>query len=41
MPYFVFDKKRIFYRDEGNGDLLLLLPGNTASYGELCTFVLY
>jgi pimeloyl-ACP methyl ester carboxylesterase len=31
MPYFVYDGKRIFYRDEGKGDVVLLLPGNTAS----------
>jgi len=31
MPYFSYEGKSVFYRDEGKGDLLLLLPGNTAS----------
>ena len=31
MPYFTFEDKRIFYIDEGEGNAVLLLPGNTAS----------
>jgi pimeloyl-ACP methyl ester carboxylesterase len=42
MPYFANDDHRLFYREEGEGPLLLLLPGNTASsalhQGELAYF---
>jgi pimeloyl-ACP methyl ester carboxylesterase len=31
MPYFLHNRQRIFYREQGNGPLMLLLPGNTAS----------
>lgn len=31
MPYFVYSQHRLFYREEGRGPLLLILPGNTAS----------
>lgn len=31
MPYFTFDKKKVFYKITGVGDPLLLLAGNTAS----------
>ncbi len=31
MPYFIYQKKKIYYREEGKGELLILLPGNTAS----------
>ena len=31
MPYFEYDDKKIFYVDEGRGDVILLLPGNTAT----------
>jgi len=31
VPYFKYNSKQIFYREEGKGELLILLPGNTAS----------
>ena len=31
MPYVTHDDHRLFYREQGNGPLLLILPGNTAS----------
>lgn len=31
MPYFKYEGKNIFYREKGNGPLLVILPGNTAS----------
>ena len=31
MPYFTHDSHRLFYREQGKGELLLILPGNTAS----------
>ena len=31
MPYFSSDGHRLFYREKGTGELLLILPGNTAS----------
>ena len=31
MPYFQWNHRRIFYREKGNGPLLILLPGNTSS----------
>ena len=31
MPDFVHDGHRLFYREQGTGPLLLILPGNTAS----------
>lgn len=31
MSFFVFNDQRLFYRDHGNGPLLLIIPGNTAS----------
>ena len=31
MPYFSWGNKRIFYRDEGKGETILLLPGNTCT----------
>ena len=31
MPHFVHNDHQIFYRTQGNGPLLLILPGNTAS----------
>ncbi len=31
MPNFVHDSRRLFYREQGTGPLLLILPGNTAS----------
>ena len=31
MPYFIYQKRKIYYREEGKGELLILLPGNTAS----------
>ena len=31
MPYFEWKGRRLFYRQRGEGDLLLILPGNTAS----------
>jgi pimeloyl-ACP methyl ester carboxylesterase len=31
MPFFHTADRRLFYRDQGSGPLLLLLPGNTAS----------
>ena len=42
MPYFSNDNLSLFYRKQGSGDLLLILPGNTASsschHGELDYF---
>ena len=42
MPFFNHDRQRLFYRTQGSGPLLLLLPGNTASSashaGELAAF---
>ena len=42
MPYFEHNGHRLFYRASGDGPLLLLLPGNTASSvcheGELAHF---
>lgn len=31
MPFFKYHNKKVHYRDEGKGDVILLLPGNTAS----------
>lgn len=31
MTYFRFKNKNIYYREKGKGDILLVLPGNTAS----------
>lgn len=31
MPYFSHQQHRLFYREKGQGPLLLILPGNTAS----------
>jgi pimeloyl-ACP methyl ester carboxylesterase len=31
MPFFSSNNRRLFYREEGQGPLLLVLPGNTAS----------
>jgi pimeloyl-ACP methyl ester carboxylesterase len=31
VPYFRWEKQRLFYRERGQGELLLVLPGNTAS----------
>jgi valacyclovir hydrolase len=31
MPYFTHNGHRLFYREQGTGPLLLILPGNTAS----------
>jgi valacyclovir hydrolase len=42
MPHFTYKNHRLFYREQGNGPLLLVLPGNTASSacheGELAHF---
>lgn len=42
MPYFTNDNLSLFYSEKGTGDLLLILPGNTASsachQGELDFF---
>ena len=42
MPSFIYREHRLFYRTEGHGPLLLILPGNTASSachgGELAYF---
>jgi pimeloyl-ACP methyl ester carboxylesterase len=42
MPTFIHDDHQLFYREEGSGPLLLILPGNTASSashaGELAYF---
>jgi pimeloyl-ACP methyl ester carboxylesterase len=35
MPYFTHDDHRLFYRRQGEGPLLLLLPGNTASSAHM------
>lgn len=31
MPYFIHHGHRLFYREQGRGPLLVILPGNTAS----------
>lgn len=31
MPYFEVEGCRLYYREQGSGDLVLVLPGNTAS----------
>ena len=31
MAYFTYQSKKIFYRETGNGEPLMLLHGNTAS----------
>jgi len=31
VPYFTFQQHRIHYREQGHGELLFVLPGNTAS----------
>ncbi len=31
MPHFTYQGKQLFYRRQGNGPLLVILPGNTAS----------
>jgi len=31
MAYFEYKSKKIFYREEGAGELLIIIPGNTAS----------
>ena len=31
MPNFIHNSQRLFYREQGEGPLLLILPGNTAS----------
>jgi len=31
LPFFKYHNKKVHYRDEGKGDVILLLPGNTAS----------
>jgi len=31
VPYFVHHDRRLFYRQQGSGPLLLILPGNTSS----------
>ncbi len=31
MPYFNFREQKIFYREKGEGELLLILPGNRAA----------
>lgn len=42
MPYFTHRQRRLFYREEGQGPLLMILHGNTASsaahLGELTYF---
>jgi pimeloyl-ACP methyl ester carboxylesterase len=42
MPYFTHRRRRLFYREQGEGTTLLILPGNTASsavhQGELAHF---
>jgi len=35
MPYFEWNGNNLFYRQRGNGPLLVLLPGNTASSAHL------
>jgi valacyclovir hydrolase len=42
MPYFTYKSQQLFYREQGKGKLLLILPGNSASSichkGELAYF---
>jgi pimeloyl-ACP methyl ester carboxylesterase len=42
MPFFEWEQHRLFYRHQGSGPLLIVLPGNTASsfhlLGELTYF---
>jgi len=35
MPHFITNGHRLFYREQGQGGLLVLLPGNTASSAHL------
>lgn len=35
MPYFEWNQHRLFYRRQGSGPLLVILPGNTASSAHL------
>ncbi|HBY07772.1 MAG TPA: hypothetical protein DEH22_08320 [Chloroflexi bacterium] len=35
MPYFEWKQHQLFYREKGNGLLLVVLPGNTASSAHL------
>ncbi len=35
MPFFEWKRHRLFYRQQGQGPLLVLLPGNTASSAHL------
>ncbi|MFN2151817.1 MAG: alpha/beta fold hydrolase [Anaerolineales bacterium] len=35
MPYFEWKRYRLFYRQQGRGPLLVILPGNTASSAHL------
>jgi pimeloyl-ACP methyl ester carboxylesterase len=41
MPYFLWNHRRIFYREKGGGPLLVLLPGNTSSSVNLQGEVAY
>lgn len=41
MPYFLWNHRRIFYREKGNGPLLVLLPGNTSSSVNMQADVAY
>lgn len=31
MPHFSYQGKRVYYREKGSGEVLIILPGNTAS----------
>jgi pimeloyl-ACP methyl ester carboxylesterase len=35
MPFFKWNQQRLFYRQQGDGPLLVVLPGNTASSAHL------
>ena len=41
MPYFYSNGHKLHYREKGTGDLLLILPGNTASSANHCDDIEY
>ena len=41
MPYYLWNHHRIFYREKGEGPLLILLPGNTSSSVNMQSEVAY
>ena len=41
MPYFYSNGHKLHYKEKGTGDLLLILPGNTASSANHCDDIEY